>query len=324
MGEPALATHDTPQLPLAVFQFSFDCEDAPALPAYAGSAWRGAFGRALKKTVCVARHTDCPDCLLYRTCVYPYVFETPPPPDARKMRRYTAAPHPFVLRIDPRWHGSPYRLGLALFGRAGNQLPYFVHALEQAGRAGLGSRRQAFELTEVHQGLSPDGGDWRLIHTRGSALRPHPPTTIQPPPLPEVCEIRLETPLRLQRESHLVTPAGFRFADLFGTLLRRISMLTYFHTDTPLETDFAGLKEASRAVPIHSPDLSWYDWTRYSSRQEAALDMGGLLGRFRLRGEEIEPFWPYLWLGQWTHAGKGTSMGLGQYSIQPASLPERP
>lgn len=312
-----------PQLPLAVFQCLFDCEDEPALPAYAGSAWRGAFGRALKKTVCVARQTSCPDCLLFRTCAYPYIFETPPPPDAGKMRRYTAAPHPFVLRVDPHWQGSPYRLGLILFGKAGQQLPYFVHALEQAGRTGVGSRRQPFELAEVRQAVAPDGGNWQAIHTPGQALRMQPVATIQAPSVPEAFDIRLETPLRLQRDGHLVTPARFRFADLFGTLLRRISMLTYFHTDTPLETDFAALKEAARSVSVYTPKLSWYDWTRYSSRQDTTLDMGGLLGRFRLRGEEVELFWPYLWLGQWTHAGKGTSMGLGQYAILPASLLEK-
>jgi hypothetical protein len=240
-----LPAHDTPQLPLAVFQCLFDGEGEPKLPAYAGSAWRGAFGRALKRTVCVARQTSCPDCLLYRTCAYPYVFETPPPPEARKMRRYTAAPHPFVLRVDPRQQVMPYRLGLVLFGRATQQLPYFVHALDQAGRAGIGGRRQPFELAEVRQAVAPDGGDWQTIHAPGQALRMRPAATIEAPPPPEAFDIRLETPLRLQRDGHLVTPAGFRFADLFGSLLRRISMLTYFHTETPLDTDFAALTEAA-------------------------------------------------------------------------------
>jgi CRISPR/Cas system endoribonuclease Cas6 (RAMP superfamily) len=52
--------------------------------------------------------------------------------------------------------------------------------------------------------------------------------------------------------------------------------------------------------------------------------MGGLLGRFRLHGPDIAPFWPYLWLGQWTHAGKGATLGLGRYRIVPASLPATP
>jgi len=41
--------------------------------------------------------------------------------------------------------------------------------------------------------------------------------------------------------------------------------------------------------------------------------MGGLIGEIELDGADLEPFWPYLWLGQWTHAGKGAVMGLGRY-----------
>jgi hypothetical protein len=322
-SEPTLSTFNTPILPLAVFDCSFLCDEDDALPGYAGSAWRGAFGRALKRAVCVARDTECPACLLYRSCVYPYAFETPPPPDARKMRRYTAAPHPFVLRIDPRQSGSPYRLGLTLLGRADRHLPYFIHALAEAGKAGLGRKRRPFELIEVRQAAKPGAEDWRSIYAPGEPLKMAPGCVAETPPLPDWLEIRLETPLRLRSGEHLVTPADFRFAELFRPLLRRISMLTYFHTDTPLEADFAALGRSAREVPVHEPRLRWYDWTRYSSRQGTTMEMGGLLGHFRVRGGDVEPFWPYLWLGQWTHAGKGATMGMGSYRILPASLPDR-
>ena len=101
-------------------------------------------------------------------------------------------------------------------------------------------------------------------------------------------------------------------------------MLSYFHADTPLEADFAALAHGSRTVPVHEPELHWHDWTRYSSRQQTTMQMGGLLGRFELRGEDVEPFWPYLWLGQWTHVGKGATLGLGRYGIRAASLPDTP
>jgi CRISPR/Cas system endoribonuclease Cas6 (RAMP superfamily) len=52
------------------------------------------------------------------------------------------------------------------------------------------------------------------------------------------------------------------------------------------------------------------------------MQMGGILGSFLLNGEELADFWPYLWLGQWTHAGKGATMGLGRYRIVTASLPD--
>ena len=67
------------RLPLSLLDFRFDCEDARRLPAFPGSAWRGALGWSLKRTVCVIRDTACRDCLLYRSCLFPHVFETPPP-----------------------------------------------------------------------------------------------------------------------------------------------------------------------------------------------------------------------------------------------------
>ena len=44
-----------PQLPLARYRFKFRAIDTVRLPSYAGSAWRGVFGRSLKKIVCVTR-----------------------------------------------------------------------------------------------------------------------------------------------------------------------------------------------------------------------------------------------------------------------------
>jgi hypothetical protein len=165
------------------------------------------------------------------------------------MRRYTAAPHPFVLRIDPRQSGSPYRLGLTLLGRADRHLPYFIHALAEAGKAGLGRKRRPFELIEVRQAAKPGAEDWRSIYAPGEPLKMAPGCVPETPPLPDWLEIRLETPLRLRSGEHLVTPADFRFAELFRPLLRRISMLTYFHTDTPLEADFAALGRSARGGP---------------------------------------------------------------------------
>jgi hypothetical protein len=98
-------------------------------------------------------------------------------------------------------------------------------------------------------------------------------------------------------------------------------MISYFHTDTPLEIDFAALTAKAKTVQLVSQQLLWYDWTRYSSRQQTEMNMGGLTGTVQLDMEGLEAFWPYLWLGQYTHIGKGTSMGLGAYSIKSTSLP---
>ena len=102
-----------------------------------------------------------------------------------------------------------------------------------------------------------------------------------------------------------------------GGLLRRLSLLTYFFGETPLETNFAGLLRHAESIPIAKRALHWREWTRYSSRQNEKLQMGGLVGSFELAGADLDRFWPLLWLGQWTHAGKGCSMGLGRYVLEP-------
>lgn len=127
--------------------------------------------------------------------------------------------------------------------------------------------------------------------------------------------MQVATPLRLTGDGKLVTPATFRFYHWFSSVLRRISLLTAFHSDTPLEIDFAGLTHAAWDVSLTEIRLRWQEWTRFSGRQQKAIQMGGMVGTFELSNANLSPFWPYLWLGQWTHTGKGAVMGLGQYRL---------
>lgn len=306
-------------LAIMPLRFYFDASAGFEMPGYQGSAWRGAFGHALKKTVCVNRGVECDACLLYRSCAFPYLFNTPPHPDSAKMTRYPTVPLPYLLNIEFNQRPNEYVLGLTLLGEARRHLPYVVYALKLAGEQGIGPARRKLNLREVRQ-LDFESGNWNGIY------RPDQPLSVEPagcpgiPERPAALEIHLQTPLRLKRDNHLVTPETFRFRDLFSVLLRRISMLTYFHGASALETDFAGLTAASERVAIKAIDLHWRDWTRYSSRQKTTMQMGGLMGRFQLEGGDLEPFWPYLWIGQWVHAGKSVTMGLGRYRIEPASL----
>ena len=303
-------------LPLAVYRLEFAAQDPIHLPAYAGSAWRGVFGRALKRLVCVTREPACPPCLLYRSCLYPYLFETPPDPAAGKLRKYPAAPHPYVLRPGPGGAhdaGATVVVDMVLLGHGNRHLPYLLHAFDRAGQRGVGQGDGRLELARVAQQAAD--GAWCPIYRPGQALQPSPPAVPEPPPCPARPTLHLLTPLRLTQDQRLVSQDRFRFHHLFSGLLRRISLLTSFHADAPLEADFAGLTRAARAVELAGARLRWHEWVRYSSRQDALLQMGGLVGEIELDGADLEPFWPYLWLGQWTHAGKGAVMGLGRYRL---------
>jgi len=318
-------TLQAPGLPLGVYRFVFERAQAAGRRGFDGSAWRGAFGHALRRTVCVTRLPACEGCLLYRSCVSPYIFETPPPPDAERLRRYPAAPHPFVLvrplADDPQ--RTDVEVGVTLVGHAVRQLPYVVHAMQRAGAAGIGRARVQHELAKVEQQVegSNEKG-WCEVYRPGGLLETQASFEPQPPPMAGDVRVRLLTPLRARRDGHLVGADAFTPGDLVVPLLRRVSLLSYFHTDRPLEADFKALVTGARAMRASHTDLRWHDWMRYSSRQRTGMRMGGLVGSFVLRAADAAPFWPLLWLGQWTHAGKAASMGLGRYRLEPATLPE--
>ena len=313
------ASADTPSLPLAQYRARFHLPTDAGLPDYLGSTVRGAFGHALKEAVCVTHLPKCTQCLMQQSCAYAYLFETPPPPDTSKMRLYPAAPHPFVFEV-PAPEAAPVRdtaldIGFTLFGEGNRYLAHMIHALTAAGQRGLGKHRVQLALEDVMQRSDPQAENWATIYRPGIGLSPQPPMHPAVPPMPSSADIQFETPLRLRRDNRNIGAHDLRFADLFINVMRRLAMLSYFHTDQPHETDFAMLAAHAREVPLAARDLRWHDWTRYSSRQQTRMNMGGLLGRITVRFEGLEALWPNVWLGQWTHAGKGTSMGLGRYRL---------
>ena len=60
------------------------------------SIFRGGFGYAFKRVVCVIKGKACDECLLKQKCIYSYIFETPPQ-DTEMLRLYPKVPHPFVI-----------------------------------------------------------------------------------------------------------------------------------------------------------------------------------------------------------------------------------
>jgi hypothetical protein len=308
-------------LPIARYELRFHSEEELELNGYTGSAWRGLFGHALKKTVCITRVPRCQDCMLYRSCVYPYIFETPVPAGSQQLRNYESIPHPFLLEVpwaarhSLKTPGHETSLRLTLFGFANRYLAYVVHAFSEGVQQGI-QHSPPLALSNVLQEPALGAPDWSLISDESNLLTPLPVMNPTAPPRPGRIRIHFETPLRLRHQDRYLTPDLFHFSDLFRNLLGRLSSLKLFHTEQPLETDFPRLVSESKLVPFADSSLRWTDWTRYSSRQKQKLKMGGLIGHVDLDLTALEELWPYLWLGQYIHAGKGTSMGLGKLRIE--------
>jgi hypothetical protein len=292
-----------PVLTVGCYRLRFVARSSGSIPEWAGSTWRGAFGRALKQSVCVTGIKDCAPCPLFERCTHAGIFETPPTAGQGKMRKYTSAPRPYVLLPGPGGQietGEHLDLEVRLFGSANDHRELVTRALERAAWKGLGKARVSLELHgEVESQINT------LDTTPGKDLRVSGNDLV----------IRLLTPLRMRIRDHYVGPAELTFGDFFSVLLRRLSMLCTFHEKRPFEVDFKGLVEQARNTDWRRADLELVRLKRYSSRQKSRVDMSGLTGTLGLAAGDAEPFLPWLWLGQHTLLGRGCVMGLGRYKM---------
>ena len=312
------------------FTFSVTPKTTLLLPSYNGSTLRGGFGHAFRRIICAFKGKECADCLLRHQCVYAYVFETPIPADAQIMRKYTAAPHPFIL--EPPMNnrksyqkGEDLSFGLTLIGRAADYLPYFIYAFEELGRIGIGKGRGKYELREVaEEGGESEGDSFpkkRVIYSGDTKLLTQTSPPIQwsdilmnHPEPPNAIQVSFITPTRIKYKNSLTK--DLKFHVFFRNLLRRISLLSYFHCNHRIDdTRFKDLIEQAGKIKTVKRSLYWHDWERYSNRQETRMKMGGFMGEITYEGE-LREFWPYIKLGEYVHVGKGSGFGLGRYRIE--------
>jgi hypothetical protein len=310
-----------PALPIARIRFLLTAQAPIALPSYAGSAWRGLLGHGLRRLVCVTRQPTCDGCMLRYTCLYSTFFETPRPPSLPE-RRYQALPHPFVLEPEitsardiP--EGGALHLGVTLIGPAIEHAPYLIHALNLAGQRGLGRGGGGFAVAAVEREEVLGSERWDQVYAveRGEyARRETPPPVI--PNAPAAVHLRLLTPLRIKRHGRFVGAREFTSGVLLRNLYARLAVLAALYAGAPDHFAWQPVGEQAERVHLAGSHLRWYEWTRFSSRQNTRMQMGGLLGELELAGPALATFWPALWLGQWVHVGKGTSFGLGGYRLE--------
>lgn len=307
-------------LPVSRFRLHFRASRPYGIRGYRGSTWRGVLGGALKRLVCITRERECQACMLFRTCVYTYIFETPEERVSEEGARSEAAPHPFVLDVEPDWGPRTVTgemVELTLLGSGTKAWAYVAHALREGAQRGVGAERISLELKGVEQEYE-DRGRWADILSRGGKLKVMNAETPRIPEMPPKARIRLLTPLRIRRENDLVEPERLGFDEFTAAVLRRLALVTRYHSDAMWRMDHAGLRERARLVKVYERKTGWQDWARYSNRQGRKVPMGGVVGEMTVSMEGLEELWPLLWIGQWVHAGKGTAMGLGRYELEAA------
>lgn len=310
---------DPVSFPVARYRFEFRARRPIRLPDYAGSMLRGAFGHALRQLACMTRQQDCAGCPLITSCPYAAIF-APVPPVNHSLQRFSQVPAPYVIE-PPAWGGRVLAAGetltfhQVLVGRALQELPLIVLAWRRALARGVGAGDGTADLIRVvHCG---EAGEYEVHRPESGAIAAHVQAIDLPAAIDAVAtssvELRFETPLRLQHNGRALPPDKLQARVLLMALIRRASLLAEFHADGPLLSDFAALAEACDDFR-EAKSLKWLDWTRFSSRQQQKMSLGGVIGIWRLEGR-LAPFAPFLQLGEWLHVGKEAAFGLGQYRL---------
>jgi hypothetical protein len=324
---------DSAPLPIARYRFTARVRQSLRLPDYAGSLLRGQFGAALRQLACMTRQSACGGCPLRASCPYTRVFEAPPPQEGHKLQAFNAIPNAYVVEpptpVTTRVaadspHPAQYEAGqelsfhMVLAGAALEQLALVIYAWQRALAHGLTKSRSPAELMQV-EWIDGDGAPHPIWSADQPRIAEHP-ASLRLPPAPEAnaLQLNIHTPLRLQHQGHPIKPADLRPQTLLTALARRIALVLEFHAAQPQWGALVPGLSAQAQQLQDSRDLRWFDWVRYSSRQQQEMTLGGVLGRWTLRGpaELLTSAWPWLWLGQWLHAGKNASFGMGGYALQ--------
>lgn len=305
-----------PSISFLRLEFLFSAEKECLLPKIKGSMLRGAFGHALKKTVCVmGSEQSCFSCMLRSQCAYARIFESfveKEPPQF--LKGVHTAPRPFVIdAFDPKSTFQPgqcFSFVMILFGDVCEFHPYVIFAMVRAGEHGFTVHRHPFFLEKVQSnGLEIyDGKQKVLLHKLA------PKQVANTESLASPVTLHFLTPTRIKQDGKLTL--NFTFRRLAFVMLKRHLEMAYFYmSNTQLNWDFKDLLILADKVQFAERKLHWVDWTRYSNRQKTRLDMGGFCGHVALEGD-LEPFGPLLRTAEVLHVGKGTVLGMGKMKVE--------
>lgn len=291
-----------------------------ALPAFTGSALRGALLGSLRSSFCPDRgRADCAPCPLAGVCPVSRLIATV---DASASRG-EEAPRPYVLRpVEAEARnleaGGDFRFGLTLIGDAVSAFPYLLQGLRAMGEAGFGLRQRAPGTFQIERlvAVNPFIAAEQVAYGRGRATVYAPALGVRQEQVSawvsafpaDRLGLELKSPLRLVSGGSLMRQPSMGV--LMRRLLRRLSDLCAQFGPRPLEADFPGLLASADAVRVIEDATEWLDLESYSGRTGRRTPIGGLVGRLWVEGA-LGPLLPYLgWLPV-VGLGKDVTKGNG-------------
>lgn len=263
-----------------------------AHPRFIGKI-RGALGDELKQTASEEARAGKP-CPWQPPCAFDILFRS-----QGAITPGLEIPKPYVLALDG--DGGDAVLRLALFGFATDWIEAASEALVRALRHGV----RHMSLREA-----------QIIERRVWAED----VVRMPDVEPAAVVIGLLTPLEIRRQARNretveqeADPDDFDFLAFVTSLSNRVSGLARWQ-DILVDADFQALKEKARRLSIRQLPHPPRSWKRYSNRQARWVPMQGRQRALLIEGD-LGEVWPLLVIGETTHVGSHTSLGLGRYAL---------
>lgn len=315
--------------PLTITHLRFDAvaeERIQLNGPMAGNYLRNGMASVMLRATCTETHrtaqptpehaATCPACWLLAAQVEP----------GKVRRAYSVAPPlPPRQRVEP---GEPFSFAVSLYGEGLRFLPYFVLALIEVGRLGIGPGRGSFHVQQI-QAIDPLRGliqdvlrpetqlvrvpsvhvDWQSAQTAASALA----STLRR----EEVTLHFLTPVRLTDRERLVHMPDF--AVLFRRLLERIDQMArqWNLGGRRAPEELEELYSYAEHVRLVAADVKWMDLKSYSGRTERVRWFSGFVGQATYRSKDWLALLSWLVLGQGVQVGKDTVRGNGMFMLVP-------
>jgi hypothetical protein len=291
----------------------------------AGSNLRGALGNVMQRAYCAGDRNDpahaaaCPVCWLLAANERP----------GQERRGYALRP-PINGDGDSE-PGGRFEFGLTLFGETLRFLPYFILAVPEMGRIGVGAGRGKFALKQVWA-ADPLTGERQCLLAEGESLVHTPTLAITHERIQQAAarlagqlpasgrlQFNFITPMRLIFDKHILKAPDF--AIFFARLLERVDDLEKQFGDRewrrPLE-EIRALQGLATQVRLIDSQTRWADVWSGSSRTRNRTPLGGFVGAatYSAPAEVWRTLLPWLVWGQLAQVGKDVVKGNGIYEIQ--------
>ncbi len=283
-------------------------------------ALRGGFGYFLKKTVCIIHKKECNDCMLKNNCAYAYIFDTSPNDSDFILSNYRTIPHPYVVNNLEQINKKTVKFDLVLIGKAVSYHPYFILTYKNIGSAeGLYSNKFSIKKITSYKSLREYFKKKEHIVFRDEKIQKEPCVLkmdeLDPIKQDIIKKITFLTPVRIKYSGKYVTNLEFHY--LIRNLLRRISLLLYYHCGKKWTVDIKGIIEKSKKIKISKSELKFTEWERYSKRQRQKMRLGGIEGSIELKKcNELKFFTNLMATGSILNIGKQSAFGFGNYKVE--------